>query len=110
MDKAAIIHVSDGSFAEEIEQHDGVAVLDLWAEWCGPCHRIAPVLEELAQEYAGKIKITKLDVDANPITMERFGVRSIPTLLFFRGGEVIDTVVGALPKSALAERFRKAAA
>ena len=102
---ANVIEVSDASFATEIEQHEGVAVVDLWATWCGPCRMIAPILEELAGEYAGKVKVTKLDVDSNPQTAMKFGVRSIPTLLFFKNGKVVDTVVGAQPKPALAQRF-----
>jgi thioredoxin 1 len=99
--------VGDADFATTIEQHEGVAVVDLWAEWCGPCRMIGPVVEQLAAEYAGRVRVAKLDVDANPETTVRFGVRSIPTLLFFRNGEVIDRVVGAVPKAALAERFAR---
>jgi len=107
---ANVIEVSDGNFSEEIEQHQGVAVVDLWATWCGPCRMIAPIIDELAGEYQGKVKVAKLDVDANPQTAMKFGVRSIPTLLFFKDGKVIDTVVGAQPKPALAQRFATHAA
>ena len=99
--------VTDADFGAEIEQHAGVAVVDFWATWCGPCRLIAPVVDQLATEYAGKVKVAKLDTDANPRTMTRFGVRSIPTLLFFRDGEVVDRVVGALPKGQIAERFAR---
>lgn len=102
-----VVTVTDATFAAEIEGHAGVAVLDLWAAWCGPCRMIAPMLDELAGEYQGRVKVAKLDVDANPATSSRFNVRSIPTLLFFRDGKLVDTVVGALPKPALAERFKR---
>ena len=102
---AHAVPVTDADFAQEIEQHAGVAVVDFWATWCGPCRMIAPVVDQLAAEYAGRVKVAKLDTDANPRTMTRFGVRSIPTLLFFRDGKVVDTVVGAVPKAMLAQRF-----
>ncbi len=105
-----VVTVGDADFGTEIEQHAGVAVVDFWATWCGPCRMIAPVVDQLATEYAGKVKVAKLDTDANPRTMTRFGVRSIPTLLFFRDGQVVDRVVGALPKGQIAERFARAAA
>jgi thioredoxin 1 len=93
--------VTDGTFQAEVEQQSGLVLVDFWAEWCGPCRVIAPVLEQIATEYAGKLKITKLDVDANQQTPMRFNVRSIPTLLFFKGGQHVDTVVGAVPKAHL---------
>ncbi len=105
-----VLAVTDATFSTEVEQHQGVTVVDLWATWCGPCRMVAPILDELAGEFAGKVKVTKLDVDANPATAMRFNVRSIPTLLFFSGGKLVDQVVGALPKAALAERFKKHAA
>lgn len=93
--------VTDGSFQAEVEQQQGLVLVDFWAEWCGPCKVIAPVLDQLAVEYAGKIKVAKLDVDANQQTPMRFNVRSIPTLLFFKGGRHVDTVIGAVPKAHL---------
>jgi thioredoxin 1 len=105
-----VLAVTDATFNSEVEQHQGVTVVDLWATWCGPCRMVAPILDELAGEFAGKVKVTKLDVDANPATAMRFNVRSIPTLLFFNGGKLVDQVVGALPKAALTERFKKHAA
>ena len=106
-DNSRVVTVTDETFAAEIEGHQGVAVLDLWATWCGPCRMIAPILEQLAGEYEGKVKVAKLDVDANQATMMRFNVRSIPTLLFFRDGKVVDHVIGALPRQALADRFNR---
>jgi len=103
----AVIEVTDATFAGEIEGHEGLAMVDLWAEWCGPCRMVAPVVESLAQEYAGRVKVAKLDVDSNPAVSQRFQVRSIPTLLFFRDGKVVDSVIGALPKSALAARLEQ---
>ncbi|MBI2615712.1 MAG: thioredoxin [Gemmatimonadetes bacterium] len=108
MSSATITELSDATFAEEIEQYPGIAVVDFWAAWCGPCRAIAPILEELALEYAEQVKVAKLNVDANALAAERFGIRSIPTLLFFRGGQIVDRVVGLLPKPALEARFRAA--
>ena len=105
-----VVTVGDADFNTEIEQHAGLAVVDFWAQWCGPCRMIAPVVEQLAAEYAGRVKVAKLDTDANPRTMTRLGIRSIPTLLFYRDGQVVDRVVGALPKGAIAERFARLAA
>ena len=104
------IHVTDGDFEQQVEQHDGLTVVDFWATWCGPCRMIAPVLDQLAVEYEGKVKVTKLDVDSNIKTATRFNVRSIPTILFFKGGKLVDQVVGAVPKSALDAKFKQHAA
>jgi thioredoxin 1 len=104
------IHVTDGDFEQQVEQHDGLAVVDFWATWCGPCRMIAPVLDQLADEYEGKVKVTKLDVDSNIKTATRFNVRSIPTILFFKGGKLVDQVIGAVPKSALDAKFKQHAA
>ena len=93
--------VTDGTFQSEVEQAQGLVLVDFWAEWCGPCRVIAPILDQLAVEYAGKLKIAKMDVDANQQTPVRFNVRSIPSLLFFKGGKHVDTVVGAVPKAHL---------
>src|SRR5438552_18244836 len=84
--------VTDDTFESEIEKHQGLVVVDFWATWCGPCRMIAPVLEQLAEEYSGKLKVAKLDVDTNIRTSTRFNVRSIPTLLFFKNGNVVDQI------------------
>jgi len=97
--------VTDEDFAKEIGGHDGVAIVDFWATWCGPCTAIAPIIEQLAQEYEGRLKVAKLDVDASPQTAMQYGVRSIPSVLVFKGGQHVDTVVGAVPKALLVERI-----
>jgi len=104
------VAVTDESFALEIEQHQGLVVVDFWAAWCGPCRAVGPILDQLAVEYAGKAKVAKLDVDANMRTATRFNVRSIPAMLFFKNGKVVDTIVGAFPKPYIEERFKKHAA
>ena len=97
--------VTDATFGAEIEQHKGLAVVDFWATWCGPCRMIAPILDQLASEYNGKAKVAKVDVDSNQQTAMRFNVRSIPSILFFKDGKHVDTVVGAVPKSHLERKF-----
>ena len=104
---AGTVHVSDADFAQEIEQHDGLAMVDFWATWCGPCQIVAPTVEQLAQEYAGRLKVAKLDVDQSPQTAVKFRVRSIPSILFFKQGQLVDVVVGAVPKSQLTDRIEK---
>jgi len=98
MASANIVNVTDQSFAAEIEQLRGLAMVDFWAVWCGPCQAIAPVIEQLADQYAGKLKVAKLDTDNNQNTAVRFNVRSIPTIMFFKDGKHVDTVIGADPR------------
>lgn len=107
---ANTVTVTDADFETEIEQYDGLAVVDFWATWCAPCRLIAPALDQLALEYAGKAKVAKLDVDTNIRTATRFNVRSIPTILFFKGGKIVDQVIGAVPKPQLDMKFQQHAA
>lgn len=104
---ANAVEVKDDNFAAEIEQYEGLAVVDFWATWCAPCRMIAPIVEALATEYAGKAKVAKLDVDNNQRTAARFNVRSIPTILFFKDGKLVDQVVGAVPRPALEAKFKE---
>jgi thioredoxin 1 len=96
-----IHYISDESFEQEVLQSQLPVLVDYWADWCGPCKMIAPILDEVAQEYAGKIKITKLNIDENQATPPKFGIRGIPTLMIFKNGNVEATKVGALSKSQL---------
>lgn len=102
---SAVITLTDDNFVAEIEQTEGLALVDFWAEWCGPCRMVAPIVEQLAQTYQGRVKVGKLDVDANPQTSMRFQIRVIPTLLFFKNGQVVDTVIGAMPRAALEKKL-----
>jgi thioredoxin 1 len=97
--------VTDTDFDTIVKESDQLAVVDFWASWCGPCRIVGPVLDELAAEYHGRMKIYKLDVDANPRSTSTYSVRSIPSILFFKGGSVVDTVIGAVPKSKLKEKI-----
>lgn len=96
-----IVHVSDDSFQEEVLQSSQPVLIDYWAEWCGPCKMIAPVLEEIADEYSGKLRVAKLNIDENPATPPKYGIRGIPTLMLFKNGNVEATKVGAVSKSQL---------
>lgn len=96
-----IIHLTDSSFATDVLEAEGPILVDFWAEWCGPCKMIAPILDEIAVEFEGKLTITKLNIDQNPATAPKYGIRGIPTLLLFKNGEVAATKVGALSKGQL---------
>ena len=104
---ANILEVSDANFDSEIVNSDIPSMVDFWAEWCGPCKKVGPVVEELAAEYNGKIKIAKMDVDSNRQTPAKFGIRNIPTLILFKGGKVVNTIVGAQPKTSIEEELKK---
>jgi thioredoxin 1 len=104
---ADLLQVTDDNFDAEIVNSDLPVMVDFWAEWCGPCRMVAPVVEELAKEYEGKIKVAKMDVDKNRQTPAKFGIRNIPTLILFKGGEVANTIIGAQPKSSIEAELKK---
>ena len=101
----SLITITDDNFKEEVLDSDKPVLIDFWAVWCGPCKMIAPIVEELAVEFEGKAKIGKLDVDSNQQTSIKYGVRSIPTLLIFKDGEVKETIIGAVPKAKVVEKL-----
>ncbi len=101
------IAVTDADFESEVEKHEGLAVVDFWATWCGPCRMVGPIVDQLAGEYEGKAKVLKLDVDTNQRTATRFNIRSIPQILFFKDGKLVDTVVGAVPRNVLEGKFKQ---
>ncbi len=101
----ATVQITDDNFKDEVLQSDVPVLIDFWAEWCGPCRMIAPIVEELSNEFDGKLKVGKLDVDQNQQTAIRYGVRSIPTVLLLKDGEVKDTIIGAVPKSIFTEKI-----
>ena len=99
------LEVTDANFKEMILDSDKPAMVDFWAEWCGPCKIIAPIVKEMAEEYKDKAIVAKLDVDSNPQIPGKYGIRNIPTVLFFKGGEVVDKQIGAVPKANLAGKL-----
>ena len=102
------VEITDYTFDQEVIQSATPVLVDFWADWCAPCKMIAPMVDELADEYDGKVKFTKLDVDSNPMTATNFGIRGIPTLLIFKGGKPVESVVGAVPKSTLKKKLDEA--
>jgi thioredoxin 1 len=101
------ITVTDGNFAEVVEAGQGLTIVDFWAAWCGPCRMVAPIMEQLAGEYAGQLQVGKVDVDANQQISMKYNIRSIPSILFFKDGKHIDTVVGAVPKAMLERKIQE---
>lgn len=101
------IIVTDATFSDEVQQFPLPVLVDVWAEWCGPCRMIAPVIEQLAREMAGRIRLAKLNVDENPVTAQRFGVQSIPTMLLLKNGRELDRIVGAYPKTEIVRRIER---
>ena len=106
MASSDVIHLEDRTFEQEVLKSDTPVLVDFWAVWCGPCKAIAPVVDALAEKYKGKLKVAKMDVDAHQNVPQQFGIRSIPTLLLFKGGRVVDTVIGS-DKGRLEESVRK---
>ena len=106
-DTGNVVSVTDDSFQTEIISGKGLSMVDFWAAWCGPCRMVAPIVEQLASEYEGKLKVAKLDVDANQQTAVKFNIRSIPSILFFKDGRHVDTVVGAVPKPHLERKIEE---
>src|SRR5512136_2045156 len=108
VDESNLFHVDDKNFASEVLNADLPVLVDFWATWCGPCRSIGPIVEELANEFTGRIKVTKLNVDENPATPSQYGVRGIPTLILFKEGKILEQIVGAVPKARLKALVEKA--
>ena len=106
--EVSLVHVNDKTFASEVLSSDVPVLVDFWATWCGPCRSISPIVEELAKEFSGRVKVTKLNVDESPATPTQYGVRGIPTLILFKGGKIFDQIVGAVPKARLKALIEKA--
>ena len=105
-DSANVVEITDANFSEVTGQ-PGLSMVDFWAVWCGPCRMVAPIVEQLADEYAGQVTVGKLDVDNNQRSAAQFNVRSIPTILFFKDGKVVDQVIGAVPRPALENKIKQ---
>ena len=107
VNESGLLHVNDKNFAEEVLNADLPVLVDFWATWCGPCRSISPIIEELAKEFTGRVKVTKLNVDESPATPSQYGVRGIPTLILFKGGKILDQIIGAVPKARLIAMIEK---
>jgi len=103
----AAAQVTDATFKQEVLESDVPVLVDFWAPWCGPCRMVAPVVEEISDQYDGKVKVVKVNTDENPSVASQYGIRSIPTLMIFKGGQRVDMVVGAVPKTTLANTLEK---
>lgn len=99
------LEFTDANFDEQVLKSDKPVIVDFWAEWCGPCRMVGPIVQEIGEEYEGKVVVGKVDVDNNPGTAAKFGIRNIPTILFFKGGEIVDKQVGAVPKQVLVKKL-----
>ena len=99
------LHLTEETFDAELGKHPGLLMVDFWAEWCAPCRAIAPTLDELARESAGKVSLAKVNIDEHPALAARYGIRSIPTILFIKSGEVVDQVIGAVPKAQIKKKM-----
>jgi len=106
--ESELLHVNDKNFEVEVLKSDMPVLVDFWATWCGPCRSISPIIEELAKEFMGRVKVTKLNVDENPGIPSQYGVRGIPTLILFKGGKILDQIIGAVPKARLVTMIEKA--
>ena len=106
--ESTLLHVNDKNFADEVLNAQLPVLVDFWATWCSPCRSISPIIEELAKEFTGRVKVTKLNVDENPATPSQYGVRGIPTLILFKGGKILDQIVGSVPKARLITMIEKA--
>ena len=105
MASAELITLTDENFEQEIASAEGLVIVDFWAEWCAPCRLVAPIMEEIAAEYAGQVRVGKLDVDSNRKVSQKYGIRSIPSILYFKDGKHVDTTIGAVPKSHLENKI-----
>ena len=103
----AVADFTDAGFEQEVLKSSGTVLVDFWAPWCGPCWMVAPIVDEIAKEFEGRIKVVKLNTDENPNVASQYGIRSIPTLMVFKGGQKVDTVVGAVPKATLSSTLSK---